>query len=52
MITQNRHPVEVVARESGFGNFKRMRRPFLRVFGQSPQALRRMALGQQAVDVS
>ena len=35
MITQSRHPVEVVARESGFGDSKRMRRPFLRVFGQS-----------------
>ena len=31
---------------------RNLRRPFLRVFGQSPQALRRMALGQQAVDVS
>ena len=43
MIEQSRHPIEVVARETGFGNQERMRRAFLRAFGQSPQALRGMA---------
>ncbi len=46
MIEQSRHPVEVVAHEVGFGDEERMRRAFLRVFGQSPQAFRRVALGK------
>ena len=40
MIEQSRHPIATVARETGFGNSERMRCAFLRVFGQSPQALR------------
>lgn len=43
MVEQSRHPIEIVARETGFGDQERMRRAFIRVFGQSPQALRRMA---------
>jgi transcriptional regulator GlxA family with amidase domain len=43
MIEQSRHPVEVVARETGFGDQERMRRAFMRVYGQSPQALRTLA---------
>jgi transcriptional regulator GlxA family with amidase domain len=43
MIEQSRHPVEVIAAEAGFGDQERMRRAFLRVFDQPPQALRRMA---------
>ena len=46
MIEQSRHPIEVVARETGFGDQERMRRAFLRAFGQSPQALRGMATGK------
>ena len=46
MIEQSRHPIEVVARETGFGDQERMRRAFIRVLGQSPQALRGMALGK------
>jgi transcriptional regulator GlxA family with amidase domain len=46
MIEQSRHPVEVIAAETGFGDQERMRRAFLRAFGQPPQALRRMAFGQ------
>jgi transcriptional regulator GlxA family with amidase domain len=44
MIEQSRHPVEVVARETGFGDQERMRRAFFRAFGQSPQALRGRAM--------
>lgn len=44
MIEQSRHPIEVVARETGFGDQERMRRAFIRVLGQSPQALRGIAL--------
>jgi transcriptional regulator GlxA family with amidase domain len=41
MLEQTRHPVETIARESGFADPERMRRAFLRAFGQPPQALRR-----------
>lgn len=41
MMEEGRHPIEVVARETGFASRERMRRAFLRAFGQSPQAMRR-----------
>ncbi|WP_397450752.1 GlxA family transcriptional regulator [Pseudomonas sp. NA-150] len=41
MIEQGRHSIEAVAAETGFGDRDRMRRAFQRVFGQSPQSLRR-----------
>lgn len=43
MIEQSRHPIEVVAAETGFADRERMRRAFLRAFGQPPQVLRRNA---------
>jgi transcriptional regulator GlxA family with amidase domain len=43
MIEQSRHSIDVVATETGFGDQERMRRAFIRVLGQSPQALRRDA---------
>ncbi len=43
MIDEGGHSVETVARESGFDDPERMRRAFLRAFGQPPQALRRAA---------
>jgi transcriptional regulator GlxA family with amidase domain len=51
MIAQSRHPIEVVAREKGFGDQERMRRAFVRVLGQSPQALRRVAAAERAEHV-
>ena len=36
-------PIETIARGSGFGDPERMRRAFLRVYGQPPQAFRRTA---------
>ena len=47
MLEQGRHPVGVIAVETGFGDQERMRRAFLRVFGHSPQALRRAAKGSE-----
>ncbi|MBY5522123.1 GlxA family transcriptional regulator [Rhizobium leguminosarum] len=44
MMEQGRHPIDVVARETGFADRERMRRAFLRAFGQPPQAIRRAAL--------
>jgi transcriptional regulator GlxA family with amidase domain len=41
MIEQGRHPIDVVARETGFADRERMRRAFLRAFGQPPQVIRR-----------
>lgn len=46
MMEQTRHPIEVIAREVGFADRERMRRAFLRAFGQSPQAMRRHVAGQ------
>jgi transcriptional regulator GlxA family with amidase domain len=40
MLEQGRLPVEEIARETGFGDRERMRRSFLRTFGQTPQAIR------------
>jgi transcriptional regulator GlxA family with amidase domain len=36
-------PIDTVARETGFADRERMRRAFLRAFGQPPQAIRRAA---------
>ena len=46
MMEQSRHPMEVVARETGFADRDRMRRAFLRNLGQPPQAIRRAAAGE------
>ena len=43
LLEQSRHPIDVVARQSGFSDRDHMRRAFVRAFGQPPQALRRMA---------
>ncbi len=47
MMESGRHTIDVVARETGFGDRERMRRAFLRAFGQPPQAIRRMARGEE-----
>jgi len=43
MIESSRHPLEVVARESGFRDRRHMREAFMRGFGMPPQAVRREA---------
>ena len=43
MLESGRHPIEVIARDTGFGDRERMRRAFLRAFGQPPQMIRRGA---------
>ncbi|AUX34211.1 MULTISPECIES: GlxA family transcriptional regulator [Sorangium] len=43
MMESGRFSIDEVARENGFGNRERMRRSFVRAFGQPPQALRRAA---------
>jgi transcriptional regulator GlxA family with amidase domain len=41
MMESGKHPMEVIARETGFGDRERMRRAFLRAFGQPPQVMQR-----------
>jgi transcriptional regulator GlxA family with amidase domain len=43
MMEQTRHPIDTVARETGFGDRRRLREAFLRTFGQPPQTIRRNA---------
>lgn len=43
MVEQSRHSMDEVATETGFADTERMRRAFLRAFGQPPQVLRRNA---------
>lgn len=45
MMETTRHPIEVIARETGFGDRERMRQAFLRAFGQPPQAIQRTSAG-------
>jgi len=42
-MEQTSHPIEIVAMQTGFADRERMRRAFLRAFGQPPQAIRRSA---------
>ena len=46
-MEQSRHPIDVIARQTGFADRDRMRRAFLRAFGQPPQAIRRNARAEE-----
>jgi transcriptional regulator GlxA family with amidase domain len=41
MVEQSRHSIDVIAQETGFGSRDRLRRAFVRRFGQAPQEIRR-----------
>ncbi|PWC82548.1 AraC family transcriptional regulator [Azospirillum sp. TSH100] len=41
MMEEGRHSMDVIARETGFADRERMRRAFLRAYGQPPQVVRR-----------
>ncbi|NWE48670.1 GlxA family transcriptional regulator [Pseudomonas gingeri] len=43
LIQEGRHPIEAIARQTGFGDSERMRRAFVRAFGEPPRAMRRNA---------
>jgi transcriptional regulator GlxA family with amidase domain len=43
MVEQSRHTIDEIAAETGFADPERMRRAFLRSYGQPPQVLRRTA---------
>jgi transcriptional regulator GlxA family with amidase domain len=49
MMEQSRHPIEVIAQQTGFSDRDRMRRAFLRAFGQPPQAIRRSARAEAMI---
>jgi transcriptional regulator GlxA family with amidase domain len=40
MLEQSRLPVEDIARQAGFGNRERMRRAFIRTYGEVPRSIR------------
>ena len=40
-VEEGSEPIEVIASSVGFGDMERMRRTFVRIYGQPPQALRR-----------
>jgi transcriptional regulator GlxA family with amidase domain len=43
MIESSNHPIDIVARETGFSDPERMRRAFIRAFGMPPQSIKRAA---------
>lgn len=45
MMETTGHPIEIIARETGFGDRERMRQAFLRAFGQPPQTIQRASGG-------
>ncbi len=47
-VEHSSDPIDVVAQNVGFGDPERMRRAFVRAFGQPPQALRRTARSDSA----
>lgn len=51
MMEQGRLPIDTVARETGFADRERMRRAFLRAFGQPPQVIRRNSRAHALRDV-
>lgn len=42
-VEDTSEPIEIIARQVGFGDPERMRRTFVKFFGHSPQTLRRIA---------
>ncbi|WP_413197502.1 GlxA family transcriptional regulator [Pararobbsia alpina] len=43
LMETSKHPIEVIARETGFGDRGRMRQAFLRTLGQPPQSVKRVS---------
>jgi transcriptional regulator GlxA family with amidase domain len=49
LVEQGQHSIDTIAVETGFADRERMRRAFLRAFGQPPQVIRRNArVGDEA----
>jgi transcriptional regulator GlxA family with amidase domain len=45
MMESGRHAIDAVATDTGFGDRERMRRAFIRAFGQPPQVIQRASRG-------
>ncbi|WP_321789546.1 MULTISPECIES: GlxA family transcriptional regulator [Paraburkholderia] len=52
MIERGRHPLETIARETGFRDRRHLREVFVRGFGVSPQSLRRDARSDEPSEVA
>jgi transcriptional regulator GlxA family with amidase domain len=48
-VQEGTEPIEMIARHVGFGDKERMRRAFLRIYGQPPRALRRASASHSAL---
>jgi transcriptional regulator GlxA family with amidase domain len=49
LLEDSRHPIENIAKQTGFADRERMRRAFVRTFGVPPQAMRRQARKEMQV---
>jgi transcriptional regulator GlxA family with amidase domain len=47
MIEQSATPIEAIAEDTGFVDRERMRRSFLRAFGETPRAIRMRVRGKE-----
>ena len=52
LVEADEMPIERIASKTGFSDPERMRRAFLRTFGEPPQALKRAARARRAVDAA
>ena len=50
LMEDTNHTLDVVAQQTGFEDRNRMRRAFLRAYGQPPQVIRRQARGSASVE--
>jgi transcriptional regulator GlxA family with amidase domain len=51
LVEEGQHTLERIAQQTGFSDPERMRRAFLRLFGQPPQALKRAARARAAAEL-
>lgn len=49
MLEEGRHPIDMIARETGFNDRDRMRKAFIDLFGHPPQAVRRAIRSERAI---
>jgi transcriptional regulator GlxA family with amidase domain len=52
LLEDTNHTLDVVAQQTGFGDRNRMRRAFLRAYGQPPQAIRGQSRGYASIEES
>lgn len=50
LMEDTNHTLDVVAQQTGFGDRNRMRRAFLRAYGQPPQVIRRQSRGYAFIE--